>query len=320
MKDFLTFHDRVLKTICHIYKHKDGRTLHLLPVIHIGEKRYYEELLDYIGEKICVYESIEFKRDESEDKEETPKTPKSFDEWIQYNENLAEEMDTSIGREIKRFQRRYKVLDLFTRRLRRMVKKNLSVADKRFTQFFHQLERTNFSLHNITIQQYLLAETLELSFQHDVIDYENDIPNRKNWIHGDISVEVGNSSVKKIIENYSESLTHPTPTFVQLTKTNASQFYGMLYFIETLGPKSINERRAEMAEIFTDLEQEKISGDYVDGRNKIIIETINNLWDEQNEVMVFYGAAHMDAIKKAAENLNFKLISTIDFLAFGLKE
>ena len=317
MKQFLTFQDGVLKTICHIFKHENGKILHLLPVTHIGERRYYLEILEYIGEKTCIYESIEIQRGELNDNTEKRKTPKTFNEWLIENETLAQDMDDSLGREIKRFQRRYKILTLFIRRLRRLVKKNLGVADKRLAQFFHQLKRTNYSLHNITIQQHLLAEILELHFQYSVIDYENDIPNRKNWVHGDISIPNKISSNEEAIETFREILSHPSPEYIQLTRTNARLFYGMLYLIETLMPKSINERRAGMGDIFLSVEQKDISRDYVDGRNKIIIETYEKLMKEHNEAVILYGAAHMDGIKNAIEEIGFKLISTSEFIAFG---
>ncbi|MHA1109702.1 MAG: hypothetical protein ACTSRE_01265 [Promethearchaeota archaeon] len=310
MKDFISFQDGFMKTICHVYKHEDGRILHLLPVIHVGEEEYYEALLGYIGEKICVYESIIIKSENTESVELN-----SFDEWLQYNEKIAEEIDTTLGPEIKKFQRN-KIIDRFIRRLRRLVKRNLGVADERLTTFFNQLERTNFSLHNHTIQQILLAEFLNVTYQFNAIDYINDIPHRKNWIHGDIDIELPEPSRERTID----ILKHPPPGFVEIIKANARQFYGLLYLVESLVHGSINERRTQMAQLFSGMEQEEIPGEYIDGRNNIVIETASKQFDEHDEVVIFYGAAHMDGIKVEAEKVGFELISTHEFLAFGLVE
>jgi hypothetical protein len=311
MKEFVSYQDGVLKTICHVYQHEDGRTLHLLPIIHVGEKRYYEELLEYVGEKICVYESMKINVDDVEN-EQSSVIPHSFNEWFQYNENLAKEIDANLGPEIKKFQRKYKIFKGFTRKTRRLVKRNLGVADNRLTKLFYQLERTNFALHNMTVQQNLLAEFLELSYQFNVIDYFNDIPNRKNWIHGDLVVQIHDASISKA----KETLKNPPPGFVELTKTNADQFYAMIYLIESMIQLSISDRRKKMSEIFTNIEQENIPEDYITSRNNIIIETADNLFDEYDDVVIFYGAAHMSGIKIQAEKAGFKQISTSEFVVY----
>ncbi len=311
MKDFVSFRDGVFKTICHVYKDEFGRTLHLLPVVHIGEKEYYEALLEYVGGKICVYESINIKAENAEDKVEL----NSFDEWLQYNEKIAEEIDRELGPEIKKFIRN-KIFDCFIRRLRRLVKRNLQVADERITTLFNQLERTNFALHNQTIQQNLLAEILNLSYQFNVIDLINDIPNRKNWIHGDINLQLPEPSRERTID----ILKHPPPGFVEILKANARLFYGMLYLIENLVNSSVNERRTQMANLFAGVEQENIPGVYLDCRNNIVIETANKQFDEHDELVIFYGAAHMTDIKEEAEKVGFELISTTEFVAFTASE
>lgn len=313
MNEFISFQDGILKTICKVYQHEDGRMLYLLPVTHIGERRYYEKLLEYIGEKICVYEGINIKLKDNENAK-LPTTPQSFDEWLQYNEKLANKMDAQAGSEIKRFQK--KIIRRDVRHFRSLVKRNLGLVDDRITTFFYQLERTNFGFHNLTIQQNLLAEFLDLSFQYNVIDYVSDISNRKNWIHGDLEVQLSEQS----IDQAKETLKHPPLTFVQLTKTNARQFYAMLYLIESLIHENISERRRQLANIFATIKQEDIPLELIDGRNNIIIETSDDLFDDHDDVVIFYGVAHMDGIKLAAEKGDFKLISTKEFEVYRLSE
>lgn len=318
MEGFVTFQDGIMKTICHVYKHEDGRILHLLPVVHIGEKKYYKALLDYIGDNICVFEQIKLGIEGKKiNNPESHKLPKSLDEWIDLNESTAKEMDKDYGREVKKFLKKIKIREI--RQLRRVVKRNLERVDNRIARIFYQCERTAFSLSNLPIIQITLSSLMDLAYQMNEIDYVNDIPKRNNWIHADFDIKI------PVDFDFKKMLASPNSEIINSSKSHARVLYGTLYLIETFMFKNLNERRNEFAKLLAPQFQTENTliqtvPHLIEPRNNIIIEKADSLFDTHDEVVIFYGAGHMQGIREAAVKADFQLMSTIEFEVYRLVE
>ncbi len=318
MGKYVLFQEGIVKSICHVYKHEDGRILHLLPILHIGEEQYYKDLMDYVGEKICVYEEMKFgsTEDQKENKKKVQhKNPKSLDEWIAVNENAANGMDELYGKVIKKYLRKIHKRDV--QKLRRAIKVNLSNVDERITTIYHQIQRTAFSLTNMPVVQTALAEIMDLKFQFNEIDYVDDIPNRSNWVHADIKVEVPKDFDLK------NALSKPSQQLIEVSKSQGRILYGILYTIITYIFMDLNERRKHLGDLIIPVLnniEDDIPDHLMQPRNNIVIETADNLFEEHNEIVVFYGAAHMPDIEQAAIDAGFVLDSKTDFEVYRLVE
>ena len=302
MEDFLTFQNGVMKSICHVYRHEDGRILHLLPITILGEKRYYKGLLDYIGDKTCVYETIPFHLvGENNDK--------TVDQLINSNEVLAQEMKEKFEEEVKVFNKKIITGDL--RKLQKKVKSNLSKVDAEFSIIFKQLGLTAFASSNLPIIYTALAKFLDLTTRFNEIDLQ-DIGNQKNWILNNAEGSVARYfEIKKAIFSLN-------PKAADVSKTNAEVANEALFSIESLQSKEIDQRRSEMAELLIKFDS-RIAYNLLDLRNKIAKKAIDTIHKEHDEVILLYPAYHMAGIAWASENAGFKLISKNEFEVYRVQ-
>ena len=318
MGTYVSFQEGIVKSICHVYKHEDGRILHLLPILHIGEKQYYTDLMDYVGEKICVYEEMKFGSEEDQkeiEKNVQFKSPKTLDEWISLNETAAHEMDEKYGKEIKKYLRKIHKGDV--RKLHRAIKINLKNVDERISLIFDQIKRTAFSLTNMPVVQTALAEIMDLAFQFNEIDYIHDIPNRSNWIHADMKVVLPEDF------DFKKTISEPTPRLIEVSTSQGTMLYGILYLIISYIFMDLKERRNNLATqivpVLNEMEVD-LPDHLLQPRNNIVIQTADDLFDEHDEIVVFYGAAHMPEIEHAAIEAGFELVSTKEFEVYRLLE
>lgn len=306
---FITYNGGVLRTICLIYKHEDGRILHLLPICHIGEKEYYRELMEYIGDHICVYENLG-----DNNRQRIPnnrqRIPKNFNEWLSWGEKATNSFYKMYRKHVKRFQK--KILSKDLQELRKVVKSNLSRVDKRMRAMFNQCEKSAYSITNLSIIQAALAVLLKVTFQLYEIDYITDIPNRSNWFRADLDW----SELSKNFD-ITDVLNTSDPKILEVFRKQASMLYESIYYAEILIFMDLVERRESFANSLIS-ENNGVMPEYLlRGRNNVIIGKANDLFDEHDEIIVFYGVFHMSEIEQAALKAGFKLDSKKEFVVMS---
>ena len=151
MGTYVSFQEGIVKSICHVYKNKDGNILHLLPIIHIGESEYFNEIMEYVGDKLCLYEDLRYGKELSKNELENYINPTNLDEWIARSEEGVDKMDKEYGPEIKKYLK--KVLKGDVRKFRKAIVDNLGNVNERISIIFDQVERTAFSLAIMPILQ-----------------------------------------------------------------------------------------------------------------------------------------------------------------------
>ncbi|TFG20000.1 MAG: hypothetical protein EU530_04465 [Promethearchaeota archaeon] len=314
---FVKYENNALLTVCHIYKHEDGRILHLVPIIHTGDTKYYQEIKTYIGDKICLYENITVGSIEGRE------TTSNIIESIQAMEEIALNFDKFNKSQIKRLRRKYFTNDI--RNLRRLVKKRMKTMDEKISYIFHQCERTAFDLRNLNTINASVAQILGLSFQYHVMDYVDDISKRKNWVHADVQMD-------DPAENFEEEtiISSPNPEIIEDFQKRASLMYALLYQVMQLSTMSIEKGRDWFANsIITGIKQMEESEqktlefipDLILGpRNSIVLNKIKELFEITNEIAVMYGAIHMIEIENAILQSNFSLYEIKEFMVFGQKK
>ena len=313
--EFVKYENNILSTVCHIYKHEDGRILHLLPIVHTGDKKYYEEMMTYIGEKICIYENIVVGSHEGRENADDLLTA------LNSLEHIANVMDETSKRSIRKLRRKYITGEL--RKVRRMVKKRVKQVDEKVELMFNQCERTGYDMRNLFTISASLAEILGLTYQMFEIDYIGDIPNRQNFCHADLIKDepAGN------FEEEEEIVFSPNPENVEEYQKRALILYVLLSSMVDFLLIPVKEGRDEFAQsIVLGLtsefkETQQIMPDFIfTERNQIILDKIDELYREHNELVVFYGAGHMKEIAQIAIKSKFQLEFTQDFIVFNAIE
>jgi hypothetical protein len=303
--EFIRYQQGVLEAISHVVAHEDGRVIHLLPVVHVGEKRYYQELLEYIGDRMCVYESINLGSSSE------GRIPQTFDEWLSAGEANVSSFYEEYEDDIKRFQKR--VLTDELKQIREAVQDNLDVVDARLTRLFNQIEQSVYSIYSVGVIQTALADLLGVAHQYAEIDYQNDIPHRKNWVHGDLEFNQVPSE-----DQVRAVLSTSNPEIIENFRKQAQFLYGSLYWIQELIFMEVPERREDFAQKVVDsAELGMVTPKYLnETRNNLLIHTIDTLHVDHDEVVAFYGAAHMAYIKQVAVNDEFQWRSKQEFTVF----
>ncbi len=314
---FVKYENNILSTICHVYKHEDGRILHLVPIIHTGDRKYYQEIKTYIGDKICLYENITV--GPIEDRETTT----NITESIQAMEEIATNFDKFHKYQIQKLRRKHFTKDI--RKLRRLVKKRMKAMDENISNIFYQCERTAFDLRNLNTINASIAEILGLSFQYHVMDYVADILKRENWVHADVQMD-------DPAENFDEEsiISSPNPEIIEDFQKRASLMYALLYQVMELSTLPIEKGREWFANsIITGFKQMQESEqktlefipDFILGpRNSIVLNKIKEIFEITNEIAVMYGAIHMIEIEDAILKLNYSLYQTKEFMVFSPKK
>ena len=350
MGDFIVHEEGVLKTICHIYKNKDGKTLQLLPVTHIGEKGYYKDLMNYIGDKTCLYEGIDITFGEiTEDELEYSKkfkgleqsaenvtlNPKTLDERIALIGLFTDMLQKDARKDIKKYNSLVITGEL--RKLRKEIKRNLRRVDERVSKAFYLCEQNGFRLFNLEILHNLVAQTLGLYYQYNVIDCILDIPKRKNWIHADMTINMAGDLQNAEEEDQDEENTEDVedseqeipkydPFDVENSKQNALVMYSMLFLvIHYLLDFTKDQRLENFAQSLVDnqdnaeLLKRSAPGYTIESRNRLVMKKTLSLLEEINEIVIFYGALHMDDFERTIQNKGFELNSTSEFIVYRYK-
>ena len=318
---FLDYDGTSLFSNCVVYQNEKRVQVHLLPVIHIGEVSYYVELLNYIQDRICVFEKLNL-ASSNIDKEIFVK---NLDEYLEITSPGIEDFWSRYKNLLKKFYKKFLTRDV--KLIWKTVKKEFKNFDANIQKIYDDCLKTGFGIQNLFPIQLYLCEIMNLDHQMITIDYVGDIPHRTNWIHADLDFDKITENVD-IFDLIEDLLTKPSPEELEVLLKQMSliliNILGMVEFRVTPG---ISKRRELLANgIIQGLTQkfEEIKNstpEYIfEGRNSIVEERILNLIEDHEEIVVFYGVAHMSAIERFLLNQGFSFKSQQSFEAFKIEE
>lgn len=318
---FLDYDGISLYSICLVYQNKKNVQVHLLPVIHIGETKYYASLLNYIQNRICIFEKINL----SSSDETLEKSAKSLDEYLDLTSSGTEEFWNQYNKLLKKFYKKFLTRDV--KNLWKKVKKQIKHFDDEIRTIYDDCIKSGFGIQNLYPVQLYLCESMNLNHQLIAIDYINDIPRRTNWIHTDLDFGTitKNIDLNELVE---EMLTEPSPEILEmLMKQIRLLLTNILGMVEFKMTPEISKKRELLANGLVQYLTQKFeeiaenTPDYIlEGRNSMVKEQILNLIEDHEEIVVFYGVAHMGAIERFLVEQGFSLKIQNRFKAFQIED
>ncbi len=319
--NFIEYDGVSLYSNCLVYQNEKEVKVHLLPVIHIGEEKYYTELLDYIKDRICIFEKINL----TSSNIESQKFAKNLDEYLEIASPGIEEFWSQYIKLLKKFYKKFLTRNI--KSLWKMVKKEFKNFDAKIQKIYDDCIKSGFGIQNLYPIQLYLCEILNLDHQIISIDYVGDIPHRSNWIHTDLDFEEITENVD-LVEIIEEILTEPSPEILEiLLKQIGLLLTNILGMVEFKMTPEVSKRRELLAEgliqALTQQFEEVVDStpEYIlEGRNSMIEEQIMKLMVDHDEIVVFYGVAHMGAIEKFLLGHGFSLKTQQRFMAFKIEE
>ncbi|MBY9011236.1 MAG: hypothetical protein KGD70_02560 [Candidatus Lokiarchaeota archaeon] len=318
---FLNYDGSSLFSNCLVYQNQNNVQVHLLPVIHIGEAIYYADLLNYIQNRICIYEKINLASSNAEQQN----FAKNLDEYLEIASPGIEEFWSQYKKLLKKFYNKFLTREV--KSIWKMVKKEFKNFDDKIQKIYDDCIKSGFGIQNLYPIQLYLCEIMNLDHQILAIDYISDIPHRINWIHTDLDFDKITENVD-LVELIEEMLTEPSPETLKILlkqiRLLLTNILGMVEFKKT--PK-VSKRRELLANGLVHLltqqfeEVKKNTPDYIlEGRNSLIEEQILNLIEDNKEIVVFYGVAHMGAIKRFLVEQGFSVKNQQSFEAFKIED
>ena len=318
---FLDYDGESLFTNCVVYQNEKNVRVHLLPVIHIGDTQYYTNLKNYIQNRICIFEKLNF----ATSKQNLQKSAKSLDEYIELASPGIEEFWEQYNKLLNKFYKKYLSRDV--KSLWKKIKKCSKYFDEKIQIIYNGCVKSGFGIQNLMPIQLYLCEIMNLDHQMIAIDYVDDIPNRTNWIHTDLDFEkiTENINLNDLVE---EILTDPTPETLEVLMQQMNLILiNILGIVEFKMASEVSKRRellvSGLMEGLTQQFEEILNytPDYImEDRNSMVGEQILNLIEDHEEIVVFYGVAHMSAIEKFLLEQGFSLKTQQSFKAFKIEE
>ncbi|MFW9828423.1 MAG: hypothetical protein ACFFEY_12605 [Candidatus Thorarchaeota archaeon] len=309
---FATFDGKTLSSICRKYQDDNGVDVDLIAVVHIGEKRYYDDLLDYIGQRKCIYEQIEVNVPNNLKRNEQP----SNLDFLSTEYTAAENFWNQNKKLVEKFTNKY-----FSRTLKRkleQIETNYLNADIRLRMIFEICKKTMFNILNLGIIQKYLGELLELSFQFHVIDYINDIPKRRNWERIDMNLK-GHTDLSQVLPDLTKEEINAYLEEANVILTHLAEIYSLHSIPE------VSERRVILANSIMnylsspeDERTKQVTRLFVVNRNKLIEAKLSELTHFNNEITILYGALHMPSLEEFLFNQGFKFKSEKPFTVFSI--
>jgi len=318
---FLDYDGKSLFSNCLVYQNENKKKVYLLPVIHIGSTQYYYGMDAYIENRICVYEKLKLA---SSDKN-WQKPIKSLNEYIELSSPGIEEFWEQYKKLLDKFYKKFLPRDI--KKLWKMAKKEFENFDNKIRIIYDSCVKSGFGIQNLFPIQLYLCEIMNLDHQQIAIDYENDISYRPKWIHVDLDFEkmTENVDVNELVE---EMLTEPSPETLDIfLKTIRLLLTNVLALVEFKKIPEISKRRELLANgIIQGLTQqfEEIKKNYtpeylLETRNSMIEDQILNLIEDHEEIVVFYGMAHMIAVERFLLEQGFNLKTQQSFEVFKIE-
>lgn len=318
---FLDYDGISLFSNCLVYQNEQKVQVHLLPVIHIGDVTYYADLLNYIQNRTCIFEKINLATSNIDQQ----KFAKSLDEYLEITSPEIEEFWSQYNKLLKKFYKKFLTRDV--KSLYKTVKKEFKNFDDKIRKIYDDCIKSGFGIQNLYPVQLYLCEIMNLDHQLLVIDYEGDIAHRTNWIHtdldfGNITENVDlNELVEEMLKEPSSEILKMLLKQIRLLLTN---ILGMVEFKMTPEVSKRRELLASGLVHFLTQQFEEISKntpEYIlEGRNSMVEEQILNLIEDHEEIVVFYGVAHMGAIERFLVEQGFNLKTQQRFKAFAIED
>ena len=318
---FLDYDGSSLYSNCLVYQNDKKVQIHLLPVIHIGDLEYYARLLDYIHDRICIYEKMNLTPSDVS----MEKSAKTLNEYLEIVSSSVEDFWQQYNELLKKFYKKFLTREV--KSLCKKVKKQSKNFDDKIKAIYDGCIKTGFGIQNLYPVQLYLCESMNLSHQMIAIDYIHDIPRRTNWIHTDLDVGsvTKNVDLNELVE---EMLTEPSPEILNmLMKQIALLLINVLGMLDFKKIHEITERRELLANglihFLSDQfgEIKDTTPEYLlEGRNSMVQDQILNLIKDHQEIVVFYGVAHMSAIEKFILEHGFNFKYRQCFKAFDIEE
>jgi hypothetical protein len=317
---FLSFDGSKVVSHIKIYENDLKQKIHLIPVCHIGTYDYFQNIVTYVGEDIpCIFENVKL----GSESDKPHKPIKNLDDLIEIFSITYDKFWQEYKSLIKRSYRKFSGREV--KKLHKLVRREVYKSNKKIMQIYELCEKTNFGITNVILIQVYWCEILELEHQTIAIDYENDIPNRSNWCHGDVNFEAlkNKADLSEVIK---QVLTNPTQK--QISEIQKERYLVMQSILESINLYRIgdsSQRRKELATMLTDAMTtqyqalENQSPEFLmKMRNTIVESGISILLQDFNEIMIFYGAMHMIPIEKFLLDAGFKLRSEERFEVFDV--
>lgn len=322
-QEFIIFNGSSVFSNCCLYTNPNKGNVHLIPVVHLGTKQYYRNLLEYIGNYPCVYENMLL----TSSNDAPQIILKNFNEHMESLTTPIDQFWNKYQKFIELFYKKRLTRDL--KKIRKYVHKAVNKSDERIKKILDLSERSFFGIQNISLIQLYWGEITNLTHQFVAIDYNNDIKIRDNWIHADLNVdkELEKQGIS-MVEILEEILVNPSPKFLDIRRNEIQLLLMLIYAsVEMFELQNVASRRENLALsiINTVVENhktfEQLSPDYlIQGRNTIVEKAISNLFGENEEIFVFYGAVHQVGLEKFLLEQNFIFKSQEQFEVFSIND
>jgi len=318
---FLSFDGSSLLSHCCTYYNADSKRVCLIPVIHLGNSTYFQNLVNYIGNRPTLFENMKLVvKDQN-----AHGSIKNLEDYMELNASNTETFYKTYKKLLNRFYKKYFTKEL--KELWKLVKREVENSDSKIKQIYEFSEKTRFAVQSFTPIQLYWAEIMNLSHQFIAIDYENDIINRSNWIVTDLDIQKLMKDVD-LNELFKEILTTPSQNLLnEVLKEIQMIFSSILACVELANLPNVSQRRERLATwVMESISQqykiiEEASPEYIlNMRNNLVENRIIETLEKNDEVMVFFGATHMIGIEKFLIDIEFAFKAEEPFKVFDINE
>ncbi|MCJ7650084.1 MAG: hypothetical protein MUP85_15850, partial [Candidatus Lokiarchaeota archaeon] len=228
-------------------------------------------------------------------------------------------------KQLNNFYKKFFTKDM--KELWKLVKREVEKSDNKIKQIYEFSYKTRFSVQSFTPIQLYWKEIMNLSHQFIVIDYENDILNRSNWILTDLDIGklIEDIDIHDLVNNL---LTEPSKELLsEVLKEIQIIFSSILGCVELSNLPNVSQRRERLATLLTaSISQqykniEEANPEYLlNMRNNLVEKSILEVLEKNDEVMIFFGATHMIGIEKFLVDNGFTFKFEEPFEVFNIND
>ena len=319
--EFLSFDGTSLFSHCCTYHNGDSKIVCLIPVVHLGNSTYFRNLVKYVGNRPTIFEALKIVAKD----QNTQGSIKSFEDFMKLNASNTETFYNTYKKLLNRFYKKFFTKDM--KELWKLVKREVENSDNKIKQIYEFSEKTRFAIQSFTPIQLYWAEIMNLSHQWIAIDYENDILNRSNWILTDLDIGKLMEDID-LDELLKKILTAPSKELLsEVLKEIQIIFSSILGCVELANLPNVSQRRERLATwLMAGISQqnkiiEELNPQYIlNMRNNLVENTIKEILEKNDEVMVFFGAIHMIGIEQFLIESGFTFIAEEPFNVFDIND